>query len=42
MVAPDTDLPLRLITPDQRLYTLSAKGTWPRTDSRVAAATYVR
>jgi hypothetical protein len=42
VVAPDTDLPLHLITPDQRLYTLSAGGAWPRSSSRVAAATYVR
>ena len=41
VVAPDADLPLRLITPDQRLYTLSS-GTWPRTSSKVAAATYAR
>ncbi len=42
MVAPDTGLPLRLVTPDQRLYTLSGNGSWPRTDSKVAAAAYVR
>ena len=42
VVAPDINLPLRLITPDQRLYTLSSNGNWPRTDSKVAAATYVR
>ena len=35
VVAPDADLPLRLITPDQRLYTLSSNGNWPRTDSKV-------
>ena len=42
VVAPDTGLPLRLITPDQRLYTLSTNGNWPRTDSKVAAAAYAR
>jgi hypothetical protein len=42
VVAPAGDLPLRLITPDQRLYTLSTNGNWPRTDSKVLAATYVR
>jgi hypothetical protein len=42
VVDADTTLPLRLITPDQRLYTLSGNGNWPRTDSRVVAATYVR
>ncbi len=42
VVSPDTDLPLRLITPDQRLYTLSPGGAWPRSSSKVAAATYVR
>jgi hypothetical protein len=42
VVAPSINLPLRLITPDQRLYTLSSNGNWPRTDSKVLAATYVR
>jgi Lipoprotein LpqB beta-propeller domain/Sporulation and spore germination len=42
VVAPETDLPLHLITPDQRLYTLSAGGAWPRSSSKVAAATFVR
>ena len=42
VVAPDADLPLLLITPDQRLYTLDSTGNWPRTSSKVAAATYVR
>ena len=42
VVAPDTDLSLHLITPDQRLYTLSPGGAWPRSSSRVAAATYLR
>lgn len=40
VVAPDIGLPLRLITPDQRLYTLSGNGTWPRTISKVTAAGY--
>ena len=43
VVAPDPELPLRLITPDQRLYTLSGNGaSWPRSSSKIAAATYVR
>ena len=42
VVAPDPNLPLRLITPDQRLYTLNSNGNWPRTDSKIVAATYVR
>ena len=42
VVAPDSALALRLITPDQRLYTLSSNGQWPRTSSKVAAAAYVR
>jgi len=42
VVDPDTTLPLRLITPAQRLYTLSGNGNWPRTDSKVVAAAYVR
>jgi hypothetical protein len=40
VVAPDIGLPLRLVTPDQRLYTLSGNGTWPRTSTKVAAAAY--
>jgi hypothetical protein len=42
VVTPDAEQPLRLVTPDQRLYTLSDNGNWPRTDSRITAATYVR
>jgi hypothetical protein len=42
VVAPDADVPLQLITPDQRLYTLSGNGNWPRTSSKVAAAAYAR
>ena len=42
VVTPDPDLPLRLITPDQRLYTLDANGNWPRTTSKVLAAAYAR
>ena len=42
VVAPDPALPLRLITPDQRLYTLDANGNWPRTTSKVLAAAYAR
>jgi hypothetical protein len=42
VIVPNPNLPLMVITPDQRLYTLSSNGNWPRTDSRVAAATYVR
>ncbi len=42
VVAPDPTCRCALITPDQRLYTLSSNGNWPRTDSKIAAATYVR
>jgi hypothetical protein len=42
VVAPDVNLPVRLIPPAQRLYTLSSNGNWPRTSSKVAAAAYVR
>jgi hypothetical protein len=42
VIAPDVGLPLRLITPDQRLYTLGGNGNWPRTSSKVAAAVYSR
>ncbi len=42
VIAPDPDLPLLLLTADQRLYTLDSTGNWPRTSSKVAAATYVR
>lgn len=41
VITPYAAVPLRLITPDQRLYTLSDNGNWPRTTSKVAAATYV-
>ncbi len=34
VVAPHLNLPLLLITPDQRLYTLSSNGNWPRTTRR--------
>ena len=37
VVAPDSTLPLLLITPDQWLYMLGSNGNWPRTDSKVAA-----
>jgi hypothetical protein len=40
VVAPHPDVPLRLVTPDQRLYTLGSNGTWPRSDSKVMAAAY--
>lgn len=42
VVAPVVGVPLLLITPDQRLYTLTGNGSWPRTDSKVVAATYAR
>jgi hypothetical protein len=42
VVAPDRSLPLRLVTPDQRIYTLSPTGSWPRTTSKVGAAAYAR
>lgn len=40
VVSPDGATPLRLVTPDQRLFTLSSGGTWPRTTTRVVAAAY--
>jgi hypothetical protein len=40
VVAPDGNLPLSLVTDDQRLYTLSPTGQWARSDSKVAQATY--
>lgn len=42
VVAPDATSPLHLITADQRLYTLSGNGSWPRSSSRIAAAAYAR
>jgi hypothetical protein len=42
VVSPASELPLHLITPDQRLYTLSSNGNWPRTSSKVVAAAYAR
>ena len=44
VVQPDMSLPIHLITPDQRVYTLDSSGTgnWPRTTSKVAAAAYAR
>ena len=41
VVSPDQALPLRLVTPGQRLYTESG-GSWPRTSTRVVAAAYAR
>lgn len=40
VVSPQLDVPLRLVTADQRLFTLAAGGTWPRTGSQLVAATY--
>ncbi|KQT89362.1 hypothetical protein ASG49_16425 [Marmoricola sp. Leaf446] len=40
VVSPQADVPLRLVTADQRLFTLVAGGTWPRTASELGAATY--
>lgn len=42
VVAPAVDLSLLLLTSDQRLFTLGSSGNWPRTSSKVVAATYVR
>lgn len=42
VVAPDTDLPIRLITRDQRLYTLGESGSWPRSSVRIGAGAYLR
>ncbi|MCW2867920.1 MAG: hypothetical protein JWR20_2108 [Marmoricola sp.] len=40
VVSPDGRTPLRLVTPDQRLFSLSSGGDWPRTATRVTAAAY--
>ncbi len=40
VVGPDGDLPLRLVTHDQRLYSLTPTGQWPRSNSKVVGATY--
>ena len=40
VVAPDGDLPLGLVTADQRLYILGSTGQWARSDSKVLQATY--
>ncbi len=42
VVAPASELPLLLLTTDQRLYTLGSNGNWPRTSSKVVAAAYAR
>jgi hypothetical protein len=42
VVAPDADLPVHLVTPDQQLYTLSSSGSWPRTTSKIESAAYAR
>ncbi len=41
VVAPNHNLPLMLLTSDQRLYSLGSNGNWPRSSSRVTAAAYV-
>ncbi|ROR91535.1 LpqB family beta-propeller domain-containing protein [Nocardioides aurantiacus] len=40
VVSPQADVPLRLVTADERLFTLAAGGSWPRTASDLVAATY--
>lgn len=40
VVSPQADVPLRLLTADERLFTLAVGGTWPRTASQVQAAAY--
>lgn len=40
VVSPRLGTPLLLLTADERFYTLSAEGTWPRTASGVSAAAY--
>ena len=42
VVAPDADLPLIIVTPDQRLFQLTSSGQWSRTAERFLAATYGR
>jgi hypothetical protein len=40
VAAPDGDLPLALVTAEQRLYTLGPTGQWARAESKVLQATY--
>ncbi|WP_030484962.1 LpqB family beta-propeller domain-containing protein [Nocardioides aequoreus] len=40
VVSPRSGTALRLLTPDERAYALSAEGTWPRSASGVTAAAY--
>ena len=40
VVAPDAELPIGLVTSDQRLYTLGRNGQWLRSQSKVIDATY--
>ena len=42
VVAPDADLPLLIVTPDQRLFQLTGSGQWVRSSERFQAATYGR
>ncbi len=42
VVAPDPDLPLLIVTPDQRLFQLTGSGQWVRSSERFLAATYGR
>lgn len=40
VVAPHPEAPVRLVTADQRVFTLTGNGQWPHTGSRVLAAAY--
>lgn len=40
VVSPDLEVPVRLLSADQGVFTLSGSGQWPRTGSRVLAAAY--
>ncbi len=40
VVAPHPEAPVRLLTADQRVFTLTGNGQWPHTGSRVLAAAY--
>ncbi len=42
VVAPDADLPLLIVTPDQRLFRLTSSAQWSKSAERFLAATYGR
>ncbi|MEO5653151.1 MAG: LpqB family beta-propeller domain-containing protein [Marmoricola sp.] len=42
VVSPDVDLPLLIVTPDQRLFRLTSSGQWARSTERFLSAAYGR